>query len=103
MNSFMKNTKIGMKLSIGNSIYAKGFNDGSNGLTVKNGMLINNRPDDRTGIAKAADLNREMKRARKVEAHTEAIINADNIKKMSESCSCGGSMGSCSHCGGSMY
>ena len=44
---------IGRKLSIDNSIY---------GLTVKEGRLINNRPDGCTGIAQMAKLRKEAKR-----------------------------------------
>ena len=54
--------KRGLKLS--NSIYA---NDSQfNGLTVRNGRLINNRPDGQTGIAQAADIRKSMKRAEKI-------------------------------------
>jgi hypothetical protein len=53
--------KRGLKLS--NSVYSS--NEFS-GLTVRNGRLINNRPDGQTGIAQAADIRRSMKQAEKI-------------------------------------
>ncbi len=58
-----------MKLKISNSIYS---NYGG-GLEVKNGRLINNRPDGMTGIAEAAMAKKEMKRARKIEMYSDAV------------------------------
>lgn len=54
--------KRGLKLS--GSIYAN--SQKYSGLTVKNGRLINNRPDGQTGIAQAADIRKSMKKAEKV-------------------------------------
>jgi hypothetical protein len=51
-----------MKLKLKDSIYA---NYGS-GLDVKNGRLVNNRPDGMTGIAQAAIAKKAMKHADKV-------------------------------------
>ncbi len=63
-------------LNLSNSVYQQ---KGSGiGLTVKDGMLINNRPDSRTGIQMAADLRKSMKRADKVGMYTEAM----SISKM---------------------
>lgn len=56
---------IGRKLSIGNSIYQGGY-AGGDGLTVKDGRLINNRADGCTGIAQMAKLRKEAKREEKV-------------------------------------
>lgn len=50
------------------------------GLTVKDGRLINDRPNSIMGIQQAADLKREMKEQRKVSMMTRAIVNADMIK-----------------------
>ncbi len=50
------------------------------GLTVKDGRLINDRPNSVTGLQQAADLKREMKEQRKVSMMTRAIVNADMIK-----------------------
>lgn len=43
------------------------------GLTVKDGMLINNRPDGVTGIKQACELKKMMKRAEKVSMYAEAM------------------------------
>jgi hypothetical protein len=53
--------KRGLKL--GSSIYS-----GSqySGLTVKNGRLINNRPDGQTGIAQAAEVKKSINKMEKV-------------------------------------
>tara|TARA_R110002020_G_scaffold105254_1_gene245650 strand:- start:295 stop:480 length:186 start_codon:yes stop_codon:yes gene_type:complete len=50
------------------------------GLTVKDGRLINNRPDSRTGIEKACELNRSMYEQRKVGMMTRAMVNAEMMK-----------------------
>ena len=58
---------------LSNSIYQrKGSREGS--LTIKNGMLINNRADGQTGIAKAAELKNAMKNAKKVTTIAEGIV-----------------------------
>jgi hypothetical protein len=58
-----------MKLKLSDSIYA---NYGS-GLEVKNGRLINNRPDGMTGIAQAASAKKVMKRMDKVGMISEGV------------------------------
>lgn len=69
-------------LNLGNSVYQQ---QGSGiGLTVKDGMLINNRPDSRTGIQMAADLRKSMKRSEKVGMYTEAM----SISKMMDGGCC---------------
>lgn len=50
-------------LNLGNSIYSGSKFDG---LTVRNGRLINNRPDGQTGIAQASEIRQAMKRSEKV-------------------------------------
>ena len=70
------------KLTVGNSIYQGGYGEGGPGLTVVGGRLVNNAPDGRTGIAKMADANREMKVQRKISMQTDAILRADDIKEM---------------------
>lgn len=58
---------------LSNSIYQqKGSREGS--LTIKNGMLINNRADGQTGIAQAAELKKAMKNAQKVTRIAEGIV-----------------------------
>jgi hypothetical protein len=51
------------------SIYSS-MNDG---LTVKDGRLINNRPNGKNGIEKAAELRKAIKRAEKIEMYSEAV------------------------------
>lgn len=58
---------------LSNSIYQrKGSREGS--LTIKNGMLINNRADGQTGIEQAAELKKAMKNAKKVTTIAEGIV-----------------------------
>tara|TARA_R110000868_G_scaffold234013_2_gene487729 strand:+ start:82 stop:330 length:249 start_codon:yes stop_codon:yes gene_type:complete len=66
-----------MKVNLNNSIYQQkgsGYN-GSNGsgLTVSDGMLINNRPDGETGIAHMARAKKEMKRMKKIDMISEGV------------------------------
>lgn len=51
------------KLDLGSSVYS-----GSqySGLDVRNGRLINNRPNGQTGIAEAAEIRSSIKRAEKI-------------------------------------
>ena len=44
-----------------------------NGMKVKNGRLINEMPNGITGIQKACEIKKEMKRAKKVAMYAEAI------------------------------
>jgi len=45
----------------------------NDGLTVKDGRLINNRPDGKNGIEKAAELRKALKKAEKIEMYSEAV------------------------------
>ena len=54
------------------------------GLYVKDGRLINSRPDGETGIAKAANIKRAVDNDKKVNVIAEAIELADNKKKWRE-------------------
>lgn len=47
-----------------------------NDLTVKNGRLINNRPNSITGIQQAAQIKKEIKRQEKISLMEEAILRA---------------------------
>jgi hypothetical protein len=58
------------KLDLSKSIYSSSR---YNGLTVKNGRLINNRPDGMTGIAQAAISKRSIKRSEKVGMIAEGV------------------------------
>lgn len=48
------------------------------GLTVKNGRLINNRPDSEMGITKMARMKKAEKRAEKI----SMMVEASRISKM---------------------
>jgi hypothetical protein len=61
-----------MRPNLSNSIYQQ-KNSGM-GLNVKDGMLINNRPDGQTGIQQLAQIRKSMKRAEKVSMYSEAIM-----------------------------
>jgi hypothetical protein len=43
------------------------------GLTVRDGRLINNRPDGKNGIEKAAELRKSIKRAEKISMISEGV------------------------------
>jgi len=45
----------------------------NDGLTVKDGRLINNRPNSKNGIEKAAELKKALKKAEKIEMYSEAV------------------------------
>lgn len=59
-----------------------------NDLTVRNGRLINNRPNDITGIQKAAQIKKDLKRAEKIQMMSEAVSlgmqKAEAIEKLRE-------------------
>ena len=72
------------KANLSNSIYQQ---KGSGyGLTQKDGMLINNRPDGQTGIQQAAQLKKSMKRAEKVSIYSEAVMIGNRMEDMGECC-----------------
>jgi tryptophan synthase alpha subunit len=59
------------------------------GLTIKNGRLINNRPNGITGIQEATQIKKDQKKAKKLEMYSEAISlgiqkaeNVENIREM---------------------
>ena len=55
-----------------------------NGLYVKDGRLINDRPDGETGIAQAARIKRAVKNDRKINMIAEGIELAENKKNWRE-------------------
>lgn len=75
-------------LSLRNSIYQQSRSGSFNGLTVKDGMLINNRPDGQTGIAQAAQLKKAMHRAEKISTMSAAYQIAEMTSESTESCGC---------------
>ena len=75
-----------MKLKFGNSVYKADLSNsiyqqkGANfGLSVNDGMMINNRPDGVTGIRQVADLKKAVKRADKIQMMSGAVY-LGNIK-----------------------
>jgi|TARA_R110000851_G_scaffold108243_1_gene229300 hypothetical protein len=52
------------------------------GLTIKNGRLINNRPVAETGIAEASRLRQQMKHRYKAECIADGIGIAERRKDM---------------------
>lgn len=75
-------------LNLKNSIYQQKSSGSFNGLTVKDGMLINNRPDGVTGIAQAAQLKKAIYRAEKISTMSAAYQIAEMASEESESCGC---------------
>ena len=61
-----------------------GKSDFIKGLYVKDGRLINMRPDGETGIAKAASIKRAVDNDKKINIIAEAIQLADDKKKFNE-------------------
>jgi|LakMenEpi03Aug12_release.lakeMendotaPanAssembly.Ray.scaffolds.fasta_scaffold1568054_1 3-dehydroquinate dehydratase len=56
-----------------------------NDLTVKNGRLINTRPNDVTGIQQAVQIKKELKRAEKIATMSEAMFQAEMKADLVES------------------
>lgn len=75
--------KRGLKLS--DSIYSGSKFDG---LTVRGGRLINNRPDGQTGIAQAADIKRSMKLSEKVMIVAKGTAMGEMMSEMGDCMDC---------------
>lgn len=43
------------------------------GLTIKNGRLVNDRPDGVSGIQEAIDIRKKLKEAKKIAMYSEAV------------------------------
>jgi tryptophan synthase alpha subunit len=58
------------------------------GLTIKNGRLVNDRPNGMTGIQEALDIKKTLKKAKKLEMYSEAVSvgiqKAENVEKLKE-------------------
>ena len=54
------------------------------GLTVKDGRLINNRPCSKSGIEKGAELRKALKRAEKISMISEGVALGDMKSEMRE-------------------
>ena len=75
---------IKQKLSIKNSIY-QGGGGSMDGLTVKNGRLMNNRPDSQSGIAEMAQMRAEAKRQAKIDMMAEGYAKGEMMSEARES------------------
>ena len=73
-------------LDLGNSIYQQKNTGSYSGLTVKDGMLINNRPDGQTGIAQAAQMKKSMHRAEKISTMAAAFTLGEMASDSGEHC-----------------
>jgi len=80
---------MGINLKFGGSKYSTDLSNSiyqqkgaGYGLDVNDGMLINNKPDGNTGIARAANMKREMKRAEKISIYADAISLAESRENM---------------------
>jgi hypothetical protein len=72
---------ISKRVNLSNSIYQQ--KGAGIGLSVSNGMLINNRMDSTTGIQKACEINKMKKVAQKAEVMSSAMM----MSKMGD-CGC---------------
>jgi hypothetical protein len=52
------------------------------GLEVRNGRLINNRPDGMTGIQQLCETKKMLKREQKIEMMVEADVRASMRERM---------------------
>ena len=75
--------KLG-KLNFGNSVYQSKASGSFDGLTIRNGRLINNRPDGQTGLAQAADIKRSMKRAEKISIVAQGTAMGEMMSEIGE-------------------
>jgi len=52
-----------------------------NGLYVKDGRLINDRPDSRSGLERAAEMRKAVKRQNNIEQIAEGIRRAQMLER----------------------
>ena len=64
-----------------NQLVMKNFSI-KDGLDIRNGRLINNRPDSVTGIQRMVDIKKMVKREEKIEMMVEADVRASMREKM---------------------
>lgn len=69
-------------LNLSNSIYQR--NGSKMGLDVKDGMLINNMPQEMMGIQKIAKVVKEMRKAEKIETMSKAYMLGEMKSDMGE-------------------
>lgn len=71
-------------LNLRNSIYQEKGSLGKSGLTVTDGMLINNRPDGQTGIAQLAQMRKSIKSAEKISIIARGNSMSEMMSEMGE-------------------
>ena len=72
-------------LNLKNSIYQQKTSGSFSGLTISDGMLINERPDGQTGIAKLSQMKKSIKQAEKI----SVIARGNAMSEMMEDEDCG--------------
>jgi len=75
-------------LNLKNSIYQQKNVGSFEGLTIKDGMLINNRPDGQSGIAQAAQVRKAMKTAEKISIVARGTAMGEMMSEMGECSDC---------------
>lgn len=73
-------------LNLSNSIYQR--NGSKMGLDIKDGMLINNLPNDTIGIKKIAAVVKQMKRSEKISDMSNAFMIGEMKSDMGECNNC---------------
>lgn len=71
-------------LNLGNSIYQR--SNSVSGLSVRDGMLINNRPDGRTGISEAVELKKAIHKSEKISTMSDAFMIGSMRSEMGDCC-----------------
>jgi hypothetical protein len=84
----LKFRKMKQRLDLSNSIYQQRPNGSFSGLTVNDGMLINNRPDGQSGIVQAAQARKAMKQAEKISIIARGNAMGEMLSEMGECSEC---------------
>jgi hypothetical protein len=72
-----------MKLRLQDSIYQQ--KKAGPGLTIEDGMLINNRPNSSTGIQKAVEVKNAIKREEKISTMSQAFYRGEMMADLDKS------------------
>lgn len=67
-------------LNLRNSIYQQKGSLGKSGLSLNDGMLINNRPDGETGIAQIARIKKATHKAEKIATYATAFAIGEKME-----------------------
>lgn len=86
MNNLKFKLMISKRLNLSDSIYQR--KGSKEGLTQKDGMLLNNRPDGVTGIRQMVELKKSVKRAEKISTYAQAVMIGSRMEDMSEGGCC---------------